>query len=256
MKVVVCVKHVPVGRVRMLPDTHRLDRSGPGEINDFDKYAIEEGIRIGERDGAEVVVVSVGPAEAEESLRTALALGIDRAVLVRDEDAAGSDLLATATVLAAVLERESADLALFGQQSSDSGGGALWAAVAEKLRRPFVSQASALAVDDGSIQVRRETEYGNDVIDAPLPALVAVSDAINEPRYASLKGRMGAKKKPLDVLTVADLGVEPGSVGVAGSSTEVLAVGPPPARGATVTIDDEAGAAEAIYAYLQERDLV
>ncbi|HEX5588596.1 MAG TPA: electron transfer flavoprotein subunit beta/FixA family protein [Acidimicrobiia bacterium] len=256
MKVVVCVKHVPVGRVRMLPDTHRLDRSGPGEINEFDKHALEEAIRIGERDGAEVVVVSVGPAEADESLRTALALGVDRAVLVSDAGAAGSDLLATAAVLAAVLEREAADLVLFGQQSSDSGGGALWAAVAEKLHRPFVSQASAVTLADGRITVRRETEYGNDVIEAPLPALVAVSDAINEPRYASLKGRMGAKKKPLDVLTIAELGLDPSTVGATGSTTEVLAVGPPPARGATVTIDDEAGAAEAIYAYLHERELV
>lgn len=256
MKVVVCVKHVPVGRVRLLPDTHRLDRSGPGEINDFDKHALEEAIRIGERDGAEVVVVSVGPAEADESLRTALALGVDRAVLVTDPDAAGSDLLATATLLAAVLEREGADLVLFGQQSSDSGGGALWAAVAEKLHRPFVSQASALTLADGRITVRRETEYGHDVIEAPLPALVAVSDAINEPRYASLKGRMGAKKKPLDVLTIAELGLDPSTVGATGSSTEVLAVGPPPSRGVTARIDDEAGAAEAIYAYLLERELV
>ena len=256
MKVVVCVKHVPVGRVRLLPDTHRLDRSGPGEINDFDKYAIEEAIRIAEGGGAEVVVVSVGPREADESLRTALALGVDRAVLVCDADAAGSDLVATATLLAALVDREGADLVLFGQQSSDSGGGALWAAVAEKLQRPFVSQASELTVGDGAIKVRRETEYGHDVIEAPLPALVAVSDAINEPRYASLKGRMGAKKKPLEVLTVAELGIDTAAVGAAGSSTEVLAVGPPPARGTTVTIDDEAGAAEAVFTYLLERDLV
>jgi len=256
MKIAVCVKHVPCGRVRMQPDTLRLERGGPGELNEFDKHAVEEAIRCAERDGAEVVAISIGAPDADESLRTALALGAERAVHVCDPQAAGSDLVATAKLLAAVLEQEAPDLVLFGQQSSDGGGAVLWAAVAERLRWPFACQASELTVTDGTVTVRRETEYGHDVIDAPLPAIVAVSDAINEPRYTSLKGRMAAKKKPLAVLTVGDLGLDAADVGAAGSRTVVLAVAPPASRGTTVTVDDEAGAAEAIVAFLAERELV
>ena len=145
---------------------------------------------------------------------------------------------------------------LFGQQSSDGGGAVLWAAVAECLQQPFVSQASQLTVADGTVTVRRETEYGHDVIEAPLPVLVAVSDAINEPRYTSLKGRMAAKKKPVDVVTAGDLGLDAGEIGSAGSRTDVLAVAPPVSRGNTVRIDDEAAAPEAIVAFLAERELV
>jgi len=257
MKIAVCVKHVPAGRVRMHPDTLRIERSGPGELNAFDKHAIEAALRIAEAGiGVETVVVSVGPPDAEESLRTALAMGVDRALLVSDDAAVSSDLVGTAKLLAAVLGRESPDLSLFGQQASDGGGAVLWAAVADLLGQPFVSQASTLDVRDGSIVVSRETEYGNDVIEAPLPALVAVSDAINEPRYTSLKGRMAAKKKPLDTLSVGDLGVDVGGVGAAGARTEVLGIAAPPSRGTTVTIDDEAGAPEAIVAFLAERELV
>jgi len=261
MKIAVCVKHVPAGRLRLQPDTHRLDRSGPGELNDADKHAVEEAVRLAEdaggaTGGAEVVAVTAGPAAADESLRNALALGADRAVHVRDDAMAGADLVATSKVLAAALARESADLVLFGQQTSDGGGAVLWAAVAERLGRPFVSQASSVAVGDGVVVVHRETEYGNDTIEARLPAFVAVSDAINEPRYTSLKGRMAAKKKPLDVVSVADLGLDAGAGGDAGSRTEVLSVGAPPVRGGTVTVDDEANAADAIVAYLAERDLV
>src|SRR5215470_4436147 len=260
MKIAVCVKHVPAGRVRLQPDTHRLDRSGPGELNDADKHAIEEAVRLAEASGAtsgaEVVAVTAGPAAADESLRNALALGADRAVHVRDDTMVGADLVATSTVLAAVLARESADLVLFGQQTSDGGGAVLWAAVADRLGRPFVSQASKVEVGDGVVVVHRETEYGDDTIEARLPALVAVSDAINEPRYTSLKGRMAAKKKPLDVVSVADLGLDASAAGDAGSRTDVLSVGPPPVRGDTVRIDDEAGAADAIVAYLAERELL
>jgi electron transfer flavoprotein beta subunit len=256
MKIVVCVKHVPAGRLRLDPDTTRLDRSGPGEINDVDKNAIEEALRLKEAAGAEVVIVSVGPEQAIESLRTALALGADRAVLVSDPAVSGSDLLATSKVLAKAIERDGADLVLFGQQTSDGGGAVLWAAVAEHLRRPFVSQVGELTVHDESVRVVRETEFGDDVIEARLPALVAVSDAINEPRYTSLKGMMGAKKKPLEVLTLAELGLEVGETGDAGSKTEVLGLAEPPARVNSVKLEDDGNAAEAIRDFLVEKQLV
>jgi electron transfer flavoprotein beta subunit len=255
MKIAVCVKHVPSGTLRMRPDATVLDRSGPGELNATDKNAIEEALRLKEGDG-EVVLVTMGPAAATESLRTGLAMGADRAVLVDDAAVAGSDLIATSRVLAGVLERESPDLVLFGQQTSDGGGAVLWAAVAERMQRPFVSQANQLTTGDGVVTVERETEVGNDTIEVKLPAVVAVSDAINEPRYTSLKGMMGAKKKPLETLTASDLGLAADAVGADGSQTVVLGVGAPPARAGAVTIEEDAGTAQAIFDYLAERDLV
>jgi len=183
-------------------------------------------------------------------------MGADRAVLVTDDAVAGSDLVATSRVLAAVLTRESADLVLFGQQTSDGGGALLWAAVADRLRLPFISQASELSIDGETVRVVRETEFGNDVIEARLPAVVAVSDAINEPRYTSLKGMMGAKKKPLDTLTVADLGLSADDVGDAGSGTRVLGLGVPPTRANSVTVEDDGNAARVICDFLVEKQLV
>ena len=170
----------------------------------------------------------MAPGRAAESLRKALAMGADRVVLVSDEAAAGSDLVATTAVLAAALERESPDLVLFGQQAGDADGAVLWAAVADRLRLPMISQAASLELADGKVRSKRQTEFGYDVLEAPLPCVVAVSDAINDPRYPSLKGIMGAKKKPQEVLSLADLGVEPGRAGEAGSRTSVLALAEPP----------------------------
>src|SRR5919204_127353 len=138
----------------------------------------------------------------------------------------------------------------------DSDGAVLWAAVAERLGRPVVSQAMELAVDGGSVRVKRQTEFGYDTLEAPLPAVVAVSDAINEPRYPSLKGIMGAKKKPQDVLSLADLGLDAGGVGEQGSPTEVLALSDPPPRGDSLRIEDDGNAAQRIVDFLAERKLV
>src|SRR5438874_9667051 len=216
MRIAVCVKHVPEGPTRIDPTTKRLDRLGEGALNAFDANAVEEALRVKEQSGeGEVLVVSMGPQKAQDALRKALAMGADRAVLVSDEGAAGSDLVATSRVLANVLERESPDLVLFGQQSSDADGAVLWAAVADRLRRPYISQVAELTLADGRVRGKRQTEFGYDVIEAPLPAVVAVSDAINEPRYPSLKGIMGAKSKPQEVLSLGDLGVNEAEAGEA-----------------------------------------
>src|SRR5829696_3845243 len=191
MKIAVCVKQVPDAAApkRLDPQSKRLDRSVEGAINPFDVHAVEEALRIKEGgEGGEVVLVSMGPAKAAESLRKALAMGADRVVLVTDEAAEGSDLLGTAKALAAVLAREEPDLVLFGQQSSDSDGAVLWAAVAEKLRRPVISQVAELTLSDGKARGKRQTEFGYDVIEAPLPAVAAASDATNAPRYPRLRG--------------------------------------------------------------------
>ncbi|HEY7537844.1 MAG TPA: electron transfer flavoprotein subunit beta/FixA family protein [Gaiellaceae bacterium] len=252
MKVAVCVKAVPdaaTGR-RLDPATGRLDRSGELALSDFDTHALEEALRVREAVGdGEVVVVSLGPERAADALRKALAMGADRSVLITDEAFAGADLLVTARALAGALEREAAELVLFGQQSADGDGACLWAAVAELLRRPAISQVAELTVQADAVTGRRQTEFGYETVRAPLPAVVAVSDAINEPRYPSLKGIMGAKSKPQDGLSAADVG------GAAEARVTVLGVSPPPPRGETRRIDG-AGAAEAIVEFLAEKRLL
>src|SRR5438552_7983542 len=182
-----------------------------------------------------------------DALRKALAMGADRAVLVSDESLAGADLLGTSKALAGALEREAPDLVLFGQQSADGDGACLWAAVAELLRRPAISQVSELEVEPGTVTGKRQTEYGYERVRAPLPAVVAVSDAINEPRYPSLKGIMGAKAKPQETLTAAEVG------GAGESRTTVLALAPPPARGESRRVEGDGNAAEAIVEFLAEK---
>jgi electron transfer flavoprotein beta subunit len=258
VKIAVCVKQVPDATVhkRLDPATNRLDRSGEGALNPTDVNAVEEALRLKESAGGEVVLVSLGPEKAMDSLRKGLAMGADRAVLVSDGAAAGSDLVGTSRVLAAALAREEPDLVLFGQQSSDADGAVLWAAVSDRLRRPMVSQVAELTVEGGMLTGKRQTEFGYDVISAPLPAVVAVSDAINEPRYPSLKGIMGAKSKPQDVVALGDLGVDSAEVGEAGSRTTVRSVAPPPGKSDQVRIDDDGSAAEKIVEYLAARRLI
>ena len=251
MQLAVCVKQVPEGNKRLDPGTKRLDRSGEGALNAFDAHAVEEALRVKDHSGeGEVVLVSMGPAKAADALRKALAMGADRAVLVSDDGAAGADLVGTSRVLAAALEREQPDLVLFGQQAADADGAVLWSAVAERLRRPVISQVAELTVADGKARGKRQTEFGYDVIEAQLPAVVAVSDAINEPRYPSLKGIMGAKSKPQETITLSDLGVE------AGAKTEVLELSDPPPRGETKKIEDDGNAAAQIVDFLAEKRLL
>jgi electron transfer flavoprotein beta subunit len=257
MKIAVCVKQVPEGHGRIDPGTKRLDRSGEGALNPFDANAVEEALRLKDAGGeGEIVLVSMGPPKAVDALRKALAMGADRAVLVSDDAAAGSDLVATSYALAKALERESADLILFGQQAGDSDGAVLWAAVADRLRLPVISQAAEVTHDNGKLTVKRQTEFGYDVIEAPLPAVVAVSDAINEPRYPSLKGIMGAKSKPQETVSLSEVGVEPERAGEQGSRTEVYALNDPPARGDSRKIDDDGNAAQAVLDFLAEKRLV
>jgi electron transfer flavoprotein beta subunit len=259
MKIAVCVKEVPdVGPNRRIDSaTMRIDRSGDKSLNAFDLQAVEAALRLkAEAGDGEVVLVSMGPSRALESMRKGLAMGADRAVLVTDEAAAGSDLVATSYILARALEREAPDLVLFGQQASDSDGAVLWAAVADRLRMPVISQISELEVADGNVTAKRQTEFGYDKIRAPLPAVLAVSDALNEPRFPSLKGIMGAKKKPQEVLSLADLGAEGDRAGEAGSRTSVRTLNPPPSRGDRQVIEDDGSGAQKIMEFLMGRKLV
>jgi electron transfer flavoprotein beta subunit len=253
MKIAVCVKAVPdaSGGRRLDPATKRLDRSGEPALSDYDTHPVEEALKLKEAAGdGEVVVVSMGPARALDALRKALAMGADRSVLVSDDALAGADLLGTAKALAAVLEREAPDLILFGQQSADGDGACLWAAVAERLHQPTISQVSELAIEGGAVTGKRQTEFGYDTIKAPLPAVIAVADSINTPRYPSLKGIMGAKKKPQETLAAADVG------GAEAPKTTVVAINPPPARGDARRVEDDGSGAEKIVEFLIEKRLI
>ena len=254
MKIAVCVKAVPEQARRIDPETKRLDRSGEPVLNPFDANAVEEALRLkGDDPAAEVVLISLGPERSLDALRKALAMGADRVVLVSDEAATGSDLVASSYALARALEREEADLVLFGQQANDSDGAVMWAAVADRLRLPLISQVAELTVSDGTLRGKRQTEFGYDVIEAPLPSVVAVSDAINEPRYPSLKGIMGAKSKSQETLALGELGVEADRSGESGSRTEVYAVNDPPPRGETRKIEDDGSGAAQVVEFLLER---
>jgi electron transfer flavoprotein beta subunit len=261
VNIAVCVKEVPsaTSAKRLDPSTHRLDRSGDSELNPFDVHGLEEAIRIREsgQDVGEIVAVCMGRENAQRPLQKALALGADRAVLLTDEALAGSDISGTARALSAVLAKQDADLVILGQQAADADCYVMAAAVADHLERPLVTQVAHLEIDGGKLRAKRQTEHGYDVIEAPLPAVVSVSDAINTPRLPSIKAIMGAKKKPTEVLSAADAGVDPSLVGADGARSVVTNVAPPPAKESGRRIEDSGGdSAGAIVEFLAERGVI
>jgi len=261
VNIAVCVKEVPsaTSQRRLDPGTKRLDRSGDSEPNPFDVHALEEAIQIRERgaDVGEIVAVCMGPESAQRVLTKALALGADRAVLVTDETLAGSDIAGTAYVLAAAVAKQDADLVLLGQQAADADCYVMAAAVADHLRRPLVTQVAELRLDGGTVRAKRQAEHGYDLIEAPLPAVVSVSDAINTPRLPSIKAIMGAKRKPLETVSAADLGLETGRVGGDGARSVVRTISPPPPKAEGLKIEDSGGdSAEKVVAFLSEKGLI
>ena len=261
MKICVLVKEVPDAAVekRIDPSTGRMDRSGEKNLNPFDTHAIEAAMQIkegGEVPVEEVVAVTMGPESAVRALHKAVSLGADRSVHLTDESLAGSDVAATGYALAKALEKESPDLVLLGQQSDDGECYTIGAVVADHLQAPSLTQVIKLDVADGKLRCERQAEYGYDTVEVELPAVISVGDAINEPRYPSLKGIMGAKKKPQEVLSLAELGVDSGEAGESGSRTMVLALGDPPARADARKIEDDGNAAQAIVDFLAEKRLV
>jgi len=261
VNIAVCVKEVPSGtsHKRLDPATNRLDRSGDSELNPFDLHALEEAVRIreGGADVGEIVAVCMGPASAQRALQKALALGADRAVLVSDDSLAGSDIAGTAHVLAAVVAKQDADLVLLGQQAADADCYVMAAAVADHLRRPLVTQVAELRLDGGTVKAKRQAEHGYDLIEAPLPAVVSVSDAINTPRLPSIKAIMGAKRKPLETVSAADLGLDTGRVGGDGARSVVRTISPPPPKAEGLKIEDSGGdSAGKVIAFLSEKGLI
>ena len=263
MKICVLVKQVPDAAVtkRIDPNTMRIDRSGETNLNPFDTHAIEAAMQIkegGQMDVDEVVAVTMGPDGAVRALHKAVALGADRSVHLSDDALAGSDVCATGYALAKVLESESPDLVLLGQQSDDGECYTIGAVVADHLKMPSLTQVIKIDVQDGKLRCERQAEYGYDTVEVELPAVISVGDAINEPRYPSLKAIMGAKKKPLDSKATGDVGIDAAQVGEAGSKTTVLALNPPPPKQAGEIIEDEDTneTVEKIVAWLDERKLI
>src|SRR5438132_1380432 len=208
----------------------RLDRSGEKNLNPFDTHALEAAMQIKEGGAIpveEVVAVTMGPSSAVRALHKAVALGADRSVHLSDDALSGSDACATGYALAKVLESESPDLVLLGQQSDDGECYTMGAIVADHLQMPSLTQVIKIDVNDGKLHCERQAEYGYDTVAIELPAVISVGDAINEPRYPSLKAIMGAKKKPLDSKSTGDVGIEADQVGEGGSKTQVLEIAPP-----------------------------
>jgi electron transfer flavoprotein beta subunit len=263
LKICVLVKEVPDAAVekRIDPSTGRLDRSGEKNLNPYDTHAIEAAMQI--REGGtvevdEIVAVTMGPDSAQRALHKAVSLGADRSVHLSDDALAGSDVAATGYALAKAVEKEQPDLVLLGQQSDDGECYTIGAVVADHLKMPSLTQVIKMDVEEGALRCERQAEYGYDTVQIKLPAVISVGDAINEPRYPSLKAIMGARKKPLEKVAAGDVGIDASLVGEEGSRVKCGDFHAPEAKPAGKIIEDEDTneTVEQIVAWLAERKLI
>lgn len=252
MNIVVCVKQIPdPAAPQSLDANNNLDRTGKLIIDEADTYGVEMALQlVDQAGGGEVSVVSMGSASDVAGLRNALAMGAAKAAIASDESLRGSDALTTAKVLAALIRRQPFDLVLCATESSDGYAGTMPVQLAELLGLPSITFAKAVAVEGSSLKVSRQTEEGFDEVVAPLPALVTVTAGVVEPRYASFKGIMAAKSKPLEVLSVADLGLS-GPVGAAGAGEAIVAVEAAETRQAGEKYVDDGDGADKVVAFLE-----
>jgi electron transfer flavoprotein beta subunit len=263
VKICVLVKEVPDAAVqkRIDPSMGRMDRGGEKNLNPYDTHAIEAAMQVREGGAVEVdeiVAVTMGPSSAVRALHKAVSLGADRSVHLTDDALAGSDVAATGYALAKTLERESPDLVLLGQQSDDGECYTIGAVVADHLKMPSLTQVIKMDLAEGKLTCERQAEYGYDTVEVTLPAVISVGDAINEPRYPSLKAIMGAKKKQLDTVAIGDVGIESDRVGEAGSRVVCGEFKSPPEKAGGTIIEDEDTneTVEKILAWLDERKLI
>jgi electron transfer flavoprotein beta subunit len=257
MDLVVCVKRVPETEagVRIKADGSDIERSGLAyDLNDFDNYALEEALRIKEKKGGSVTVVTMGDAASDETLRQCLAKGADAAVRCWSDDMRGSDEVTVARILAAAIKGLKHDLVLCGVQSEDEDASVVPPALAELLGLPSMTVVTKTDVGDGHIKIHRELEGGTlAVVEAPLPALLSIQTGINEPRLAALRGILAAKSKPITVKNSADLGLA-GHVGAAAAKTKLVRLAPPPAgQGARMLSGNEEAQAKELVALLREK---
>ncbi|MDX3613927.1 electron transfer flavoprotein subunit beta/FixA family protein [Streptomyces europaeiscabiei] len=260
MNIVVLVKQVPdTGAERTLsPADHRLDREDADLVLDeINERAAEEALSLKETVDAHITVVSMGPDSALEAVRRVLAMGADRGIHVCDDRLRGADVVTTAKVLAAAVRTvENVDLVLAGDATTDGRASAVPAVVADLLALPQVTHVRKLDVDAGRVRGERETENGEATLDAPLPALVSVTEKINEPRYPSFKGIMAAKKKPVDTVGLDDLFPDADDAAFLVTRTRVLEAVPRPPRSAGTRVTDDGSAGRQLAAYLIAQKLV
>jgi electron transfer flavoprotein beta subunit len=259
MNVVVCVKQIPdpAAPPKLDPATKTLVREGKLILDESDSYGVEMGLQLAEQaGGGEVTLVSMAPNNETSGLRTALAMGAAKAILVSDPALGGSDALGTAKVLAAAIKRAEPDLIIAATESTDGYTGTLPVQIAELLGLPAITFSKKVTLSDGKVHVERQTEAGYDEVEAALPALITVTAGVVEPRYPSFKGIMAAKGKPVEELKVSDLGLDNGAVGAAGAGQEVVSVEPAEARKSGEIIVDEGDAYERIVAFLEELKVI
>jgi electron transfer flavoprotein beta subunit len=262
MKIVVCVKYVPDAQSeRTFSSDHTTERASvDGLLSELDEYAVEEALTVAEDAAGEpgqVIVLTMGPDEASTAVKKALQMGAHEGVHLNDDAIAGSDAVATSLILAAAIrklgEQGPVDLVLTGLASTDGVMSVVPAMVAERLELPQVTFASELTVQDGTVTIRRDGDVASETIQASLPAVVSVTDQINEPRYPSFKGIMAAKKKPVQVWSLADLGLQPDDVGLSAAWSQVVSVEPAPPRSQGEVITDEGQGGQALADFLTAR---
>jgi electron transfer flavoprotein beta subunit len=256
MNVVVCVKQVPDPNSagQLDPSTHNLKRDGELVLDPGDEFGVEAGLQLAEKHGGEVTVISMGPERGVDAVRKALAMGAARGVLISDESLAGSDALTTAKVLAAAIGKQAFDIVITATESTDGYTGVVPQMIGGLLDVPAVTFAKSVAFAGDTLTVERQTENGIEVVEARLPLVLSVTAGVNEPRYPSLKGIMGAKQKPLDRPTPADLGLE--GLGGATAGQTIKAVEAAPQRAAGEIVQDDGEAAKRIVDYLADRKVI
>jgi len=258
MNVVVCVKQIPdpANPGQLDESTKTLVRSEKLVLDDSDAYGVEMALQLATAaGGGDVTLVSMAPNSETGGLRTALAMGAAKAILVSDDSLKGSDALSTAKVLAAAIKRAEPDLVITATEATDGYTGTVPEQVAALLGLPSVTFAKKIEAADGKVKVERQTEAGYDEVEAPLPALVSVTAGVVEPRYPSFKGIMAAKSKPVDTLTVADLGLD-GQVGAVAARQEIVSVVPAEERQAGEIIEDEGEGFQKIIEFLEKQKVI
>jgi electron transfer flavoprotein beta subunit len=260
MNIVVLVKQVPDtwSERKLSPSDHTLDReSADAVLDEINERAVEEALLVKEAQGGEVTVVAMGPERATDAIRKALSMGADKAIHLSDAGLHGSDAVSTARALAKVIGTvEAVDLIIAGDAATDGRVGAVPAMVAEVLGLPQLTYARKLSTDGSAVQVERETDAGLVNVEASLPAVVSVTEKINEPRYPSFKGIMAAKKKPVTVLSLADAGISADEVGLAGAGSTVVSSAPKPPKQAGQRVSDEGAGGTQIVEFLAGQKLV
>jgi electron transfer flavoprotein beta subunit len=259
VKIAVCVKQVPDtwAEKRLRPEDSTLDReSADGVMNELDEYAVEEALKLVEAHGGEVVVVTMGPERAAETVRKALSMGADAAIHVVDDGLRGSDAIATSAVLASAIAGRDVDLVIFGSESTDARMSVVPAMVAERLGWAQLTFAQRVEVSGSDVTIERVTESGFATVAASTPAVVSVVEKINEPRYPSFKGIMAAKKKPVESLAISDTGIDAAGVGAAAAWSAVMDFAARPPKGAGIVVTDEGDGGIKVATYLSEQKFI